>query len=244
MMVWSLTQSQKSWNVTSSGPEEASLQTSGGDGIPVELLQILKDDVVKVLRSICWQIWETWQWPQDWKRSVFIPIPKKGNELPELAQTHVHRAGDAIQPSYPLIPFSCLQSFPASGYFPMSQFFASGGQSMGASASASVLPMNIQDWFPLGLTGLISLQSKGLSRVLSILGKSKNYSCPSFRKPESRHTLFITGTVAEFTKVITQFLILEPVNMFWRALGQSAHFLLPQRLAMFPQVDVLLPKIP
>ena len=140
-------------------------------------------------------------------------------------------------------PFSsCLQSCPASGSFQMSQFFTSGDQTIGASAS--VLPMNFQDWFPLGLTGLISLQSKGLSRVFSILGKSKNYSCSSFMKPESRHALFITGTVAEFTKVITQFLILEPVNMFWRALGQSAHFLLAQRLAMFPQVDVLLPKIP
>ena len=65
-------------------------------------------------------------------------------------------------------PFSsCLQSFPASGCFPMSQFFASGGQSTGASASASVLPMNMQDWFPLGWTGLISLQSKGLSKVFS-----------------------------------------------------------------------------
>ena len=63
---------------------------------------------------------------------------------------------------------SCLLSFPGSGSFPMSQFFPSGGQSIGASASASVLPMNIQDWFPLGLTGLISLQSKGLSRVFSI----------------------------------------------------------------------------
>ena len=62
---------------------------------------------------------------------------------------------------------SFLQSFPASGSFPMSQFFASGGQSIGVSASASVLPMNIQDWFPLGLSGLISLQSKGLSRVWS-----------------------------------------------------------------------------
>ena len=61
----------------------------------------------------------------------------------------------------------CLQSFPASGYFPMSWLFASGGQYIGASASASVLPMNIQDWFPLGLIGLISLLSKGLSRVLS-----------------------------------------------------------------------------
>ena len=52
-------------------------KVSGGDGIPVELFQILKDDVVKVLHSICQQIWKTQQWPQDWKRSVFIPIPKK-----------------------------------------------------------------------------------------------------------------------------------------------------------------------
>ena len=63
-------------------------------------------------------------------------------------------------------PFSsCLQSFPALGYFPMSQFFASGGQSIEASASATVIPMNVRVWFPLGLTGLISLLFKGLSRV-------------------------------------------------------------------------------
>ena len=68
-----------------------------------------------------------------------------------------------------VIPFSsCLQSFPASGSFLLSQFFASGGQSIGVSASTSVLPVNIQDWFPLGWTGSISLQSKGLSRVFSI----------------------------------------------------------------------------
>ena len=82
-------------------------------------------------------------------------------------------------------PFSsCLQSFPASGSFPMSQFFASGGQSIGVSASASVLPMNIQDWFPLELTDWVSLQSKGLSRVrflysstlTSIHGHWKNHS--------------------------------------------------------------------
>ena len=54
-------------------------KASGGDGIPVELFQILKDDAMKVLHSICQQIWKTQQWPQDWKRSVFIPIPKKGN---------------------------------------------------------------------------------------------------------------------------------------------------------------------
>ena len=62
---------------------------------------------------------------------------------------------------------SCLQSFPASGFFQMGQFFATGGQSIEASASASILPMNIQDWFPLELISLITLQSKGLSRVLS-----------------------------------------------------------------------------
>ena len=66
------------------------------------------------------------------------------HQLPESTQTHVHRVGDTIQPS--VIPFSsCLQSFPASASFPMSQFFASSGQSIGVSASASVLPMNIQD---------------------------------------------------------------------------------------------------
>ena len=66
-----------------------------------------------------------------------------------------------------VVPFSRLQFFPASGSFPKSQFCASGGQSMGVSASASVFPMNIQDWFPLGWTGWNSLQSKGLSRVFS-----------------------------------------------------------------------------
>ena len=67
-----------------------------------------------------------------------------------------------------VVPFSsCLQSFPASGSFPMGQFFTSGGQTVGASFSASVLPMNIQDWFPFRWTGWISLQSKGLSRVFS-----------------------------------------------------------------------------
>ena len=91
------------------------------------------------------------------------------HQLPEFTQTHVHRVGDAIQPSHPLVvPFSShLQSFPASGSFQMGRFLASGGQSIGVSASTSVLPMNIQDWSPLGWTGWISLQSKGLSRVFS-----------------------------------------------------------------------------
>ena len=94
------------------------------------------------------------------------------HQLSELAQTHVHWVRDAIQPSHPVIPFSsCLQSFPASGEirgnFQMSQLFASGGQSIGVSALATVLPMNIQDWFPLRWTGWISLLSKWLSRVFS-----------------------------------------------------------------------------
>ena len=59
-------------------------KASGGDGIPVELFQILKDDAVKVLHSICWQIWKTQQWPQDWKMSVFIPVPKA---MPKNSQT-------------------------------------------------------------------------------------------------------------------------------------------------------------
>ena len=77
------------------------------------------------------------------------------HQLPELAQTNVHRVSDAIQPSHTLSSTfsSCLQSLPASGSFQISQFFTSGGQSIGTSALASVLPMNIQDWFPLGLVG-------------------------------------------------------------------------------------------
>ena len=89
------------------------------------------------------------------------------HQLPELTQTHVHRVSGAKKPSHSPSSFFHLQSFPASGSFPMSQFFSSGGQSIGVSASASVLPKNIQDWFPLGWTDLISLQPKGLSRVFS-----------------------------------------------------------------------------
>ena len=90
------------------------------------------------------------------------------HQLTELAQTHVHQVGDAIQPLIFCHPLLLLPSiFPSIRSFPMSQFFASSGQSIGVSASASVLPRNIQDWFPLGWTGLISLQSKGLLRVFS-----------------------------------------------------------------------------
>ena len=90
------------------------------------------------------------------------------HQLLEFTQIHVHRVSDAIQPSHPLVPFSsCSQSLPASESFPMSQLFAWGGQSTGVSALATFLWKNTKDWTPLGWTGWISLQSKGLSRVFS-----------------------------------------------------------------------------
>ena len=99
-----------------------------------------------------------------WTAACRLPVH---HQLWELAQTHVHSVGDAIQPSYPLSsPSPAFSLSQHQGLF-LCQFFAAGAQSIGASASASFLPMNIQDWFLLGLTGLLSLQSKGLSRVFS-----------------------------------------------------------------------------
>ena len=91
------------------------------------------------------------------------------HQLLEFMQTQVHWVGDAIQLSHPLSSPSpsTFKSFPVSGSFQMSQFFASGARSIGVSASASVLSMNIQDWFTLRWTSWISLQSKGFSRVFS-----------------------------------------------------------------------------
>ena len=97
-------------------------------------------------------------------------------------------------------PFSsCPQSFLASGSFPVNRLFASGGQSNGVSASASILPMNIQDWFPLVLTGLISLQSKGLSRVFpnTTVQKHQCFNTPlSLRSNSQIHTWLTGKTIA------------------------------------------------
>ena len=99
------------------------------------------------------------------------------HQLLEFIQTHVHWVGDAIQPSHPQSspspPAFNLSHFQS---FQMRQLFASGGQSIGVSASTSVLPMNIQHWFPLGWTGWISLQSKRLSRVFSNTTVQKHHS--------------------------------------------------------------------
>ena len=101
--------------------------------------------------------------PGDYSMTVFPVL----HYLPEFAQTHVHWDSDAIQPSHPLSPPSSLALNPIIRVFPNELIFASGSQSIGVSASALVLPMNIQSWFPLGLTGLIFLLSRGLSRVFS-----------------------------------------------------------------------------
>ena len=100
-------------------------------------------------------------------------------------------------------PFSsCLQSFPASGSFLMSQLFSVGGQSIGVSASASVLPKTIQDWFPLGLTGLISSLSKGLSRVFSstTIQKHQFFGAQPSLRSNSHIRNMITGKTIAFTR--------------------------------------------
>ena len=101
-----------------------------------------------------------------------------------------------------VVPFtSHLQSFPASGSFHMSQFFASGGQSIGVSPSASVLPMNIQDWFPLGWTGWISLQSKRLSSLLQHLSsKASILQRSAFFLVQLSHPYVTTGKIIALTR--------------------------------------------
>ena len=101
-----------------------------------------------------------------------------------------------------VVPFSsCLQSFPAAGSFQMSQFFTSGDQSTGASASASVLPMNIQDWFPLGWTGWISLQSKGLSSLLQHhSSKASILRCSASFMVQLLHPYTTTGKTIALTR--------------------------------------------
>ena len=103
-----------------------------------------------------------------------FPVP---HYLPEFAQVNVQCTGDTIQPSHPLSPFAPASNLSMhSGSFPMSWLFTSDGQSTGASASASVIPVNIQGWLPLRLTGLISLLSNGLSTVFSSMTVQKHQS--------------------------------------------------------------------
>ena len=123
--------------------------------------------------------------------------------LPELTQTHVHQVGDVIQPSHPLSSTSppVFNLSQHEGLFQWVNFFASGGQSTGGSASVPVLPMNIQDWFPLGLTGWISLQSKRLSRVFfNHSSKASILWCSAFFMVQLSHTYMTTGKTVDLIR--------------------------------------------
>ena len=129
-----------------------------------------------------WLIWKDPDAGKDWRREEKGMTEDEMTGCPPTRWTWIWVSSRSwwCHPtiSSSVIPFSSrLQSFPASGSFPMSQFSTSGGQSIGVSASASALPMNIHGWFPLGLTALISLQSKELSRVFSNTTVQKHQFC-------------------------------------------------------------------
>ena len=127
-----------------------------------------------------------------------------------------------------VIPFSsCLQSFPASGAFQMSQFFTSGGQSIGVSDSASVLPMNIQDWFPLGWTGLISLLSTGLFKSLLQHHSSKAsiLQCSAFFTVQLSHPYMTTGKTIALTR---RTFVGEVMSMLFNMLSRLVLTFLPR----------------
>ena len=135
--------------------------------------------------------------PQHARPPCLSPTPRiYSNSCPSSQWCH-----PAISSS--IIPFSsCLQSFPASGSFQMSQLFASGGQSIGVSASTSVLPVNTQDWSPLGWTSWISLQSKGLSRVFSntTVQKHQFFSTQLSSQSNSHIPYMTTGKTIALTR--------------------------------------------
>ena len=142
------------------------------------------------------------------------------HKFPELTQIHVHRVGDAIQPSHPLSSPSPPPSiFPASGSFPMSHVFASGGQSAGVSASTSILPMNIEDWFPLGLTGWISFQFKELSRVFSntTVQKHRFFSTHSSLSVQLSHPYMTTRKTIALTR---QTFVFKVMSLLFKMLSR------------------------
>ena len=157
--------------------------------------------------------------------SLHLPVQFSGSVMSDSLQTHGLQHTRPPCPSWtprvysnscPLSPWyhptisssvisfsSCLQSVPASGFFQMSQFFASGGQNIGVSASTSVLPMNIQDWFPLGWTGWISLLSKGLLSLLQHhRSKASVLWCSAFFIVQLSHPYMTTGKTITLTRWI------------------------------------------
>ena len=177
-----------------------------------------------------------------------MPGLRLHHQLPEFTQTHVHWVSDAIQPSYPLSPFSsCPQSFPASGSFQMSQFFASGGQSTGVSASTSVLPMNYQDWSPLGWTGWISLQSKGLSRVFNTTVQKHQFFGAQLSLYVNLASIFLLFLLFKLGVIITYSLLTTKINkskikitkFIWHKDGMAWMFVSLQN----PYAKILMPNM-
>ena len=117
------------------------------------------------------------------------------HQLPEFTQTLVHRVSDAIQPSHSVVPFSCLQSFPTSQSFQMSQLFTSGGQSIGVSTSASVLPMNIQDWLDL-----LAVQGTLKSLLQYHSSKTSILQCSAFFIVQLSYPYMTTGKTIALTR--------------------------------------------
>ena len=136
-----------------------------------------------------------------WPMNCSTPGLPVHHQLPEFTQTHVHRAGDAIQPSHPLSsPFPPAPNPSQHQSFPMSQLFAWGGQSTGVSALASFLPKNTQDWSPSEWTGWIASQSKELSRVFSNTTVQKHQffgAQPSSQSNSHIHTLGFSKTLSK-----------------------------------------------
>ena len=129
-------------------------------------------------------------WPHGLQHAR-LPCPLS---TPRAYQTHVHLVGDAIQPSHPLVPFSsCLQSSPASGSFPMSQLFASGGHNIGVSASASVLPVNIQDWFRMDWFHLLAVQGTLKSLLQHHSSKASILLCSASFITQLSHSYMAAG---------------------------------------------------
>ena len=162
-----------------------------------------------------------------------MPVLTVHHQLPESTQTHVHWVGDAIQPSHLLSPqlSSCLQSFPALGSFPKSWLITSGGQSIIVSASTSVLPMNIQDWFPLGWTSLISLQSKGLTRVFSstTVRKHQFFGGSAFFMVQLSHLFMTTGKTIALT---IQTFVSKVLSLLFNMLSRLIIAFLPRLLLL------------
>ena len=123
------------------------------------------------------------------------------HQLPELTQTHVHQVSDVIQPPHSLSSLLLLPwLFPSSGSFPLSQFFITGGQTIGVSASTSVLPMNIQDWFPSGLTDLLAVQGTLKSLLQHYSSKASILRRSTFFIFQLSHPYITTGKTIDLTR--------------------------------------------